>query len=253
MQISIITINFNNASGLERTINSVLQQDYYDVEYIVIDGNSLDGSKAVINKYSDRLAYWISEPDTGIYNAMNKGIAKATGDYLLFLNSGDHFFQLNCLALLINRVNQQKPQQLIYGNIHVENEIPFIKKYPEILTLEYFVKDTLPHPATLIHKSCFQNNVYDSSLKIVADWKFFIIGIVIEKFSYLHVDTTIATFYMDGISSLQKALVAKERREVIKECFPKKLKQHDNYYSKKKSLLYRLKVFIKVKFQLKTD
>ena len=89
LKISIITINYNNKSGLEKTIESVLQQTYDNIEYLVIDGNSTDGSKDVIKKYKHRISYWVSEPDSGIYNAMNKGGTKATGDYLLFLNSGD--------------------------------------------------------------------------------------------------------------------------------------------------------------------
>ncbi|MGK0307850.1 MAG: glycosyltransferase involved in cell wall biosynthesis, partial [Urechidicola sp.] len=89
MLISIITINYNDAVGLKKTMASVLEQTYEDIEYIVIDGGSTDGSKAYIELYHKDLAYWVSEPDQGIYHAMNKGIDQATGDYLLFLNSGD--------------------------------------------------------------------------------------------------------------------------------------------------------------------
>lgn len=90
MQLSIITINRNNAAGLRRTIESVVSQTAFNqIEYIVIDGASTDGSKEVIMEFADKLTYWISEPDTGIYNAMNKGIKVATGEYCQFLNSGD--------------------------------------------------------------------------------------------------------------------------------------------------------------------
>ena len=87
--ISIITINYNNASGLEKTIRSVVEQTYNEYEYIIIDGASLDKSKEVIQEYQRYIDFWCSEKDSGIYNAMNKGIQKASGEYLLFLNSGD--------------------------------------------------------------------------------------------------------------------------------------------------------------------
>lgn len=90
MKISIITINFNNKDGIEKTISSVVAQTYKDIQYIIIDGDSTDGSVEVIKKYHEDIDYWISEPDKGIYDAMNKGILKATGDYVLFLNSGDY-------------------------------------------------------------------------------------------------------------------------------------------------------------------
>src|SRR5688572_27521016 len=91
-KISIITINYNNLDGLKRTVDSVVNQTWQEFEYIVIDGGSTDGSGAYIESKSKHFHYWVSEPDKGIYNAMNKGIVKATGEYLLFLNSGDHFF-----------------------------------------------------------------------------------------------------------------------------------------------------------------
>ena len=89
MKLSIVTINLNNVAGLHETIISVLNQSSADLEYIIIDGGSTDGSAELIKEYSDRIYYWVSEPDSGIYNAMNKGIRKASGEYLLFLNSGD--------------------------------------------------------------------------------------------------------------------------------------------------------------------
>src|SRR5438552_2810029 len=88
-QLSIITVNLNNAEGLEKTIQSVIRQQFSDYEYIIIDGASADGSVEVIKKFSDKISNWVSEKDSGIYNAMNKGIRLAAGNYLLFLNSGD--------------------------------------------------------------------------------------------------------------------------------------------------------------------
>ena len=98
MKISIITINYNNIQGLKQTLFSVLEQDYNNIEYIVIDGGSTDGSKELLRAKSDELFYWVSERDKGVYNAMNKGIAQSTGDYLIFMNSGDVFFNKHVLS-----------------------------------------------------------------------------------------------------------------------------------------------------------
>ena len=93
MKLSIITINYNNCDGLQKTIDSVIAQTWRDFEWIVIDGGSTDGSKELLEQYKEHFSYWCSEPDKGIYNAMNKGIAKANGDYLNFMNSGDAFYE----------------------------------------------------------------------------------------------------------------------------------------------------------------
>ena len=92
-KISIVTVTYNCKDTVEKTIQNVLKQTYPNIEYIVIDGNSTDGTKEIIERYADRLAYWVSEPDKGIYDAMNKGIKAATGDWILFRNSGDYFFE----------------------------------------------------------------------------------------------------------------------------------------------------------------
>ena len=105
MKLSIITINFNNHDGLQKTINSVIAQTWKDFEWIIIDGGSTDGSKNLIEQYDKYITYWISESDKGIYNAMNKGIKIARGDYLQFLNSGDYFYNEKVIEKFCNRNN----------------------------------------------------------------------------------------------------------------------------------------------------
>ncbi|MDR2910496.1 MAG: glycosyltransferase [Bacteroidales bacterium] len=95
MKLSIITINLNNVAGLQKTIESVVKQTFTDYEYIVIDGGSTDGSADIIKQHANKITYWVSEPDKGIYNAMNKGIRVAKGEYCLFLNSGDWLINSN--------------------------------------------------------------------------------------------------------------------------------------------------------------
>ncbi|WP_083993885.1 glycosyltransferase [Gelidibacter algens] len=114
MKISIITINYNNLDGLKKTMTSVLEQTYANVEYIIIDGGSTDGSKRYIESCQQDLAYWVSESDRGIYNAMNKGIAQATGEYLLFLNSGDWLAGVKVLDLISKNLGNCG---ILYGNL----------------------------------------------------------------------------------------------------------------------------------------
>jgi glycosyltransferase involved in cell wall biosynthesis len=219
-KISIITINYNNLSGLKKTVESVVNQTWKEFEYIVIDGGSIDGSEAYIESQSAYINYWVSEPDKGIYNAMNKGILKATGEYLLFLNSGDHFCKDSSLQENQNRI---ATHDLIYFNLNVIDENnTFLKKYPDQLSFSYFTKDTLPHPATFIRASLFSKlGMYDESLKIVSDWKFFLESICKFNCSYIRVDEILTTFYLDGLSSdpKNKVLIFEESQQVLKSGF----------------------------------
>ncbi|MFH4964295.1 glycosyltransferase family 2 protein [Gaetbulibacter sp. M235] len=233
MLISIVTVNYNNLKGLQKTTASVLEQTYNTIEYIVIDGGSTDGSKAFIEKQQDHLAYWVSEPDHGIYHAMNKGVKVAKGDYVLFLNSGDSFFSNNALSHFQPYVLKDFPRAIIYGNIQVISHTKWIKTYPEVLDFKYFVKDTLPHPATLIYRRCFTDFEYDEDLKIVSDWKFFMIGICKKKFTYQYIDAVISNFNLDGISCTSPDLVRLERENVLRNEFYWQL------------MVYKIKLYLK--------
>lgn len=198
-KISVITINFNNREGLEKTLKNVTSQTFPDFEYIVIDGGSKDGSKELLEKHSDKITYWISESDKGIYNAMNKGITAAKGEYLIFINSGDHFHNEQSLS---SAAQYLSGEDIIFGNLEVINgEQSFIKNYSSELSLFYFYYESLPHPASFIRKEAFDNwGFYDENLKIVSDWKWFLISICLHHASFKHIDQTVSTFYLDGIS-----------------------------------------------------
>ncbi|WP_367757377.1 glycosyltransferase family 2 protein [Flavobacterium sp. WC2430] len=220
-KISIITINYNNLAGLKRTVESVLNQTCKEFEYIVIDGGSTDGSTAYIKSQSGYIHYWLSEPDNGIYNAMNKGILKATGEYLLFLNSGDHLISDTILEQNFKLITVQ---DIIYFNLNViDNNKVLLKKYPDQLSFSYFSKDTLPHPATFIKASLFRKiGMYDESLKIVSDWKFFVESICKFNCSYLRINETLSIFHFDGLSSdpQNKDLIFEEKQRILKAEFP---------------------------------
>lgn len=240
--ISIITINYNDKKGLERTLNSVTNQTYQDFEYIVIDGGSTDGSKELIEQYNDKINYWISEPDKGVYNAMNKGVLKANGKYLLFLNSGDEFYTLNVLKENLNFIHTH---DLIYFNINVVAEQNnYIKKYPSKISFSYLYNDTLPHPATFIKKNLFNViGLYDENLKIVSDWKFFILALVKYNATYQYVDAVFSIFYFDGISSRKENLdlLNTERKQVFNNEFPLIINDYSNI-NQQKLLVQELKM-----------
>ncbi|SHF70430.1 glycosyltransferase family 2 protein [Dysgonomonas macrotermitis] len=219
MKVSVITISFNNAAGLRRTIESVIAQDYIDYEYIVIDGGSTDGSKDIIEQYANHINYWVSEPDKGVYNAMNKGIAIANGEYLHFLNSGDIYASTNVLSSVFAKPFTEPLlrgcQICDYGNRTERWEN--LGNRP-VTVYDMFV-NTMLHQATFIRKDMFQKyGLYDEILKIVSDWKFFFQAILGGE-QTAFVDTDVVVFEMDGISTNKShgEQHLAERKQVITE------------------------------------
>lgn len=222
-QISIITVNFNNKEGLIRTINSVYTQSYTDYEHIIIDAGSTDGSREIIEAYegkSDKLTYWVSEPDRGIYNGMNKGITRAQGEYLLLLNSGD-FLEEEALDKVRGSLTGE---ELIYGNLNFisstgEKRLQTFPCPPFEITELISPSFYLPHPATFIKGKLLKKLLYTEQYKIVSDWEFWLKAIIFEQCSMKHVDICITNFYEGGISANLPA-IAKEREEVLASLFP---------------------------------
>ena len=229
-KLSIITINYNNLLGLQKTVESVTDQTWQEFEYIVIDGGSIDGSSIYLESQTDKITYWVSEPDTGIYNAMNKGIAKATGEYLLFLNSGDHFND----SLSLQKVAKHLVNEgIIYFNIDViANGSSYVLENPAAMSFSYLHNNLPCHQCTFIHQSVFERvGYYDESLKIVADWKLLLLALLKHNVTYRKVDAVFSTFYKDGISSLpeNQSIMEAERTQVIETEFPillNDLKEH---------------------------
>ena len=250
-KLSIITINYNNLAGLQRTVESVVNQTWQEFEYIIIDGGSTDGSAAYIESQNDKIDYWVSEPDKGIYNAMNKGIAKATGEYLLFLNSGDH---LNDFSSLEQNHIYLKDKEIVYFNIkEIRDDAIRIKKCPEVITFAYMVKDSIPHQSTFIQKNLFEKiGYYDENLDIVSDWKFFIIALGKHNATYRYVDDDLSTFYLGGISSsndnYQRML--REKEFVINSDFSI-FEDETRQYFRLKEIVYNLRKSKKINWLIK--
>lgn len=195
--LSIITINYNNAKGLEKTIQSVISQTYHDFEYLVVDGDSTDGSKIMADRYGANIDYYISEKDTGIFNAMNKGIKVSKGKYLLFLNSGDVFIDPNALRIFIE--HQDFQGDIIYGDYKFETGE---KIYPDNLTPLFFVRTSLPHQSTFFKREVFDKmGLYDERYKIVADRAFYIKCFLSNQFVFKHINYPLTVFDLSGVSN----------------------------------------------------
>lgn len=217
-KLSIITINYNDATGLEKTIKSVLCQTFKDFEYIVIDGNSTDGSKKILEKYRDQIDVVVSEPDTGIYNAMNKGASYASGEYLQFLNSGDNLKEISSLETLFST----KPTADIVSSICVDyddNKL-YYKIPPKNISLYTLRGGSLPHPSTIIKKSIF-NKVggYKEQFRIISDWCFFVDALLVHNASYSCTNIELTEFNCYGISSTSGNKESFEKKQYLENLF----------------------------------
>jgi len=220
MLLSIITINYNNSSGLKKTIDSVVNQLFKNFQYIIIDGGSTDGSVELIKGYETNIDYWVSEPDSGIYNAMNKGLAKATGEYILMINSGDHFVNNEVLDRVFKTPDLK---DIFYGDIlWNDNGNKYTQVFPAKLTFNFFRTNSLGHQATFVRKKVHDIvGLYDQHHEIISDWKFLTLAICKYNIPYCHIALVIAECGRDGISCLPENLdkIAIERNDVLQESF----------------------------------
>jgi glycosyltransferase involved in cell wall biosynthesis len=217
LKISIITINYNNLSGLKKTVESVINQTHNHIEYIVIDGGSTDGSAVYIKENAKYFTYWVSEPDKGIYNAMNKGIDRATGEYLLFLNSGDYLVDNRVVAEFASLNSSKK---IVYGNAIFEGlEGRRLEKMPSTLSIGVVLTHVLNHQSMFHHKSLFSSSKrFSYDYEISSDWVFYNNALIESNFDYLFFNRVISVFDTTGISTGNKNLAKRvsERIRYIK-------------------------------------
>lgn len=241
MKLSIITINYNNAEGLRRTLASVTAQTYRDLEHIIIDGGSTDDSVDVIKEYMSlnpnkdpffkHAIKWISEKDNGIYNGMNKGLRMATGSYIEILNSGDVLAAPDVTERMVKEVERNEYPAILYGNM--------LKSYDgkKIINRDtcgngmytpesflYFYNGTLNHDCAYIRRDLFDKyGLYNEEMKICSDWEWYVKAIALggEKAVYTNMDVTI--FDMNGVSESHGKnadLIKNERREYLEKILP---------------------------------
>lgn len=243
MKLSIVTINYNDVIGLSKTFASVAFQinlQEGDLEHIIVDGGSTDASREVIEAYAESAPYpvkWISEPDKGIYNAMNKGIRMASGDYIEILNSADLLAAPDVVCRMLHALDiiQQTSGtslDLLYGNMYSADASGRIIGKTESVecSLRQFYSSTICHDCCYIRRELFDDNhygLYDENLKIVSDWKWFLCAIALGVNPYSHiaqspihpiyVDIDVTIFDTTGISERNLELRNQERRQVLEE------------------------------------
>lgn len=249
MRFSIITINLNNLRGLRKTMESVLSQTNNQYEWIVIDGGSTDGSVELIKEHQDNITYWVSEPDNGIYHAMNKGIREAKGDYLLFLNSGDYLVNSTVLRDVFDA---NRSEDIVYGLVEseIEGRIQILTCFSakDDITLGDFYYHYLPHQATFFKSSLFKTyGLYDESLHIVGDIDFYFRTIIYGNVTVKFLPIIVSYFEGGGLSSTF-AGHSEERRKILNKYVPPRiyrnmmdaLSKKDICYNKFFTLLYSI-------------
>lgn len=219
MKVSVITIVYNDVSNIGRTLQSVINQTHRNIEYIVVDGASTDGTSEIIRRYTDHIDKYICEPDTGIYNAMNKGLREATGDYVIFINCGDRFSANDTVAKIIAAIGMETPD-VVYGNYREFNSNS--NETSQVISCRSANKiwygPVASHQSTLYRLKHLQNHglSYDESYKIAADYKLTAQAIVAAK-STLKTDICVSDFDTSGISSNNQNLGLKEANRVRRE------------------------------------
>lgn len=248
MTLSIITINYNNAQGLEKTLNSVLFQTDTQFEHVIVDGDSTDNAVEIIKQYEkDATARgikvtWVSEKDKGIYNAMNKGIKMATGEYIQILNSGDCLAANSVVADMFNALKEKEYPEILYGNMlktvdwktYQRDNCGANSEYTPNSFL-YFYNGTLNHDCAYIKRSLFdQFGYYNENMKICSDWEWYVRAIVLGTVSPVYVNIDVTIFDMNGVSESagkNKHIIKQERSEYLVSAFPKAVINDYNKYA----------------------
>ena len=244
MKLSIITINYNNAAGLKKTLDSVAAQTYTDFEHIIVDGASTDGSVDEIIAYSQspianrHKITWISEPDTGIYNAMNKGIRMASGEYILMLNSGDYLVKNNVIQRVIPELHTDG---VIQGGMSLyqmkEECLDYVNGLTDMSFYDVLKGDFL-HQADFVRKDVYeQYGYYDESFRIAGDTVFFINVLGFHDVTFRYIQIPISFFEGGGAGSGKdekwKAIQIHEMKRIEDEILgPRLVKVFKEYYSK---------------------
>lgn len=207
IKVSVITVCYQAADTIETTIKSVISQTYPDIEYIIIDGGSTDGTVDVINKYADHIAYWRSEQDKGIYDAMNKGISVSTGKFINFMNAGDSFYTDSAVEEMVSKVNDDTV--IAYGNTMKVYDLGEKLMYPT--PLDGIKKGMVfGHQATFVDASYHKSHLFDTSFRSSGDYDFFYRSYR-EGAKFQYIPVTVAKYLAQhGMSSSNWSIVAKE-------------------------------------------
>lgn len=212
-KISVVTVVYNNVKTIEQTIQSVLGQTYKNIEYIIIDGKSTDGTLDIIDKYKEKISYYVSEPDHGIYDAMNKGIAKASGDIIGILNADD-WYDVNAIQNIMNCFAENSTD-IVYGEVkrvETDETISMTKKAGSLEDLWYSM--SIWHPAVFVKKKIYQNlGGFSTEYEIAGDYEF-LLRCYSERIKFTYLDKVITYFRSAGISNTKHMKCAKEVNQI---------------------------------------
>jgi glycosyltransferase involved in cell wall biosynthesis len=226
---------------LKKTRESIISQTYGDYEWIVIDGGSTDGTKEFLQEHADEMSYWCSEKDKGVYNAQNKGTSQASGDYCIYMNAGDTFYDKEVLEKVFSEVHEE---DILYGDwaqVFPNGKKKYIEPGNSVDYAFFFV-DNICHQAMFIKTSLLKESPYDETYRLYADWaKWTEFAYKGKTFKYIH--QRICYFMMDGMSAENEENNEKERKRVIEECYPGSLK----------SMMLKWKEFTVIQNQLLRD
>ena len=207
MKITIITVCYNRKATIEKAILSVLKQNYCNIEYIIVDGNSTDGTKEIIESYRDKINQFISEPDKGMYDAIKKGLQLATGDIVGLMHSDDEFYDKNVIDRIVSRFNSDSTIEGVYGDgVYVSNdkEERLIRdRIGGVFSLKKIKKGWLPlHPTVYLKKSVIdKNGLYSLDFKIASDTEFLLRYLYKYEINMSYINSYIVKMRMGGIST----------------------------------------------------
>ena len=234
INLSVITVNLNNLAGFRKTLFSIIKQVNVRYELIVIDGGSTDGSIDLIKNNSRYINYWVSEHDRGVYHAMNKGLEQATGDYCIFLNSGDYFFDKNVLSNVDTLLDRSS--DISYGLIQWEDSLKYWNPRRGIKPFEMAFKSLVPHQGVFFKTEVLKNmGGYIERYKVVSDWAL-ILAIHNKSSKIQKIELVISMCEKQGISSTYEALAKKERMNYLMKYDKKTLLMGVLYKIKKRFL-----------------
>lgn len=210
-KITVVTVCYNAVKEIERTLNSVISQTYDNLEYIVVDGGSKDGSLDVINKYERGINVWMSEPDKGIYDAMNKGVTLASGDYIIFMNAGDCFFNDEVLNDSVSKLGDLYPDSF-YGDVIYQ--YTYGNKYVHAKEISYIENDMVcSHQSIFVKTNLLKNRPFDLQYKLAADYNF-ILSIYLSGASFKRIELPVSI--VDSAGGMTYSNFIRSHKEVIK-------------------------------------
>lgn len=200
--ISIITVVYNGEKYLEQTINSVLNQTYKNIEYIIIDGQSTDGTIDIIREYESHLKLWISEKDAGLYDAMNKGIKLCSGELIGMINSDD-WYEPNAVERVVDAYIKNSSKRIFHADrfdIDSNEERLLRRFHPSVIKFQYYGM-TYHHPSMFISPEEYSRHLYSEKLKVLSDYQFVLEAYLFDKSTFEYIPESIVNYRLDGVSA----------------------------------------------------